>query len=146
MRSIRSLVASSALAIVALGSMVGGVAAAPAQADRFTFDDAWCFQDVTTLYCTESSAFLKVTVNGKTGAERSVMHVATTTVVSEGGVEIGRYTTRSQDITLRSEERDARHSVAHTFWTGYGEKCTGTVVVKIVDFEVVIDHESVTCR
>lgn len=146
MRTLRYLTTGALLALAVLGASAATVLAAPADTGRFEVADAWCFDDVTLVYCTETDGFVSVVVTPD-GGEKAVTHLRSRTVITDAaGAYVGEYTVRTQDQFRYSADGDVTmHEVTHTSATFDGTTCTGHSVLRIADFEVRIDRSTLTC-
>jgi hypothetical protein len=137
----RSLAASLALAVLMLGSVASAAfAAGPAQPARYTFGDDYCFVDGSSTYCFEQSGSLQSVVTPD-GRELGTINYRQTTTFFENGVYMGQSRQVSVDKLLFDVDgRTSYTTVSHTN-TRLGEtKCVLTTVLKIVDFEIQVDH------
>jgi hypothetical protein len=140
----RPLFASVMLAVLVVGGGTATALAAPGAAaspGRFTIDEAWCFQDGIGgyNYCFEMNGSMHVTTKPD-GRETATINLRQATVIRQNGVVIGESRTTSLDQFRFSDEGMDIQTVAHTRSEFGGQKCVATTVLKIVDYEVVIDH------
>lgn len=147
MRSLRSLTAGALLALTVLGSGATAALAAPADSTRFEVADAWCFHDVTLVYCTETDGFVSI-VETPNGDQKAVTHLRSRTVITDAaGAYVAEYTVATQDQFRYSADGDVTmHEITHTSATFDGQTCTGHSVLRIADFEVRIDHSTLSCH
>lgn len=147
MPTLRSLTAGVLLALTVLGAGAATVLAAPAESGRSELADAWCFDDITLVYCTEIDGFFSVVVTPD-GSGKAVTHLRSRTVITDAsGAYVGEYAVRTQDQFRYSAEGDVTmHEVTHTSARFDGMTCTGRSVLRIADFEVRIDHSTVSCH
>lgn len=145
MRSLRSILSATALAVAVLGVGASIALAAPAQTERYTFADDWCFDDVSLVYCTVSKGTLSVTITPD-GVDRAVIHYREQVVVSDpAGVEVGRYAVVSQSISTYGPDRQTTQDITHVRSIGDGLRCVSQSVLRIADFDVTVDHVRFHC-
>jgi hypothetical protein len=139
---IRSIVASGALALLVLAAptstaLAGG---SPAQPGRYTFGDDYCFVDVSVTYCFEQDGALHF-VQTPDGREMATINHRQTTLVYQDGKLVGESRQVSVDKSLFEDGGlGTFQTVSHTN-ARFGEvKCVLTTVLKIVDYEVEVDH------
>jgi hypothetical protein len=143
MQSRRSLAAGLALAVVLFGSMASTAFAAsgtPADPGRYTFGDDYCFVDVNATYCFEQDGQLHF-VTTPDGRDLATINYRERTLIYQNGELIGE----SREVSVDKSIFEAgglvtMTGVSHTN-SRYGDvKCVITSVLKIVDFQVVVDH------
>jgi hypothetical protein len=143
MRSIlRSTMAAGLFAVLTLVGASASFApsASAAEPGRFQIDDAWCFQDVDLRYCFEIDGSLHW-VTTPDGRERVTIQARQTTVITDDGAFVGRSRDVSLTRSLYVEGGQSDHfGVSHTMSTYGDETCVITAVLKVTDFEVVLDH------
>ena len=147
MRSFRSLLTSSLLALSVLGGSAVAVSAAAPEKDTFDIDEVWCFDDVVLVYCTEMTGTFKVSISDS-GDEQAATKLRERVVISDpSGAQVGTYTTVVNDRSLYDADGGMSiHSVTHTRSTGGDLTCTSTVILKMRDFAVQVDHQTLRCR
>jgi hypothetical protein len=143
MRStLRSAVTAGLFAVFALvaGSASFAPSVSAADTGRFEIDDEWCFQDVVLLYCFEIDGSVQW-VTTSDGRDRATIQARQTTVITNNGVLVGQ----SRQISLLKSlyvegGRSDLFEVSHTNSTYGDETCVISAVLRITDFEVVLDH------
>ncbi|MFL5680294.1 MAG: hypothetical protein ACJ77B_06810 [Chloroflexota bacterium] len=137
----RSLAASLALAILVLGIVAStAFAAGGAQPGRYTFGDDYCFVDGSSTYCFEQDGSVHSVVTPD-GREIGTINFRQTTTFFENGVYVGESRQVSVDkLVFDADGRTSFTSVSHTNTRLGDTKCVLTTVLKIVDFEVQVDH------
>ena len=139
--TLRRLIASAALAVVALSTGVAAVAAAgPAETGRYTFGDDYCFVDVNMTYCFEQQGALHFVVTPD-GRDLATITWRQTTRFIQNGQLVGESRQVSVDKSVFEEGGlGTFQTVSHTN-TRFGEvKCVLTTVLKMQDYEIVVDH------
>ena len=143
MRSIlRSTMTAGLFAVLTLVAGSAGFApsASAAEPGRFQIDDAWCFQDVDLRYCFEIDGSLHW-VSTPDGRERATIQTRQTTVITDDGAFVGRSRVVGLSRSLYVDGGQSDHfDVSHTISTYGDETCVITAVLRITDFEVVLDH------
>jgi hypothetical protein len=141
MRSYLRAVAGSLLALVALGAGSTAVlAATPAETGRDSIDDEWCFQDVVLRYCFDFDGFVSY-VALPDGRERVTIRARETTVVTHDGAVVGESREVSIDKSLYVDGGlSDMHVVTHAQASFDDQTCTYTAVLRIDDYEVVLDQ------
>lgn len=142
MRSIiRSLAAGTLLAGLILGSTSATAFAAGAGASTSTYaiDEAWCFDDVVQVYCFDIDGVVHFTATPD-GQELGVITEREDVVIYRGGEVIGAYRTVTHDTFIYSDDRFELQSVGHTRSVDGDLTCVSTVVLRIADYELVVDH------
>ncbi len=143
MRStLRSAVTAGLFAVLALvaGSASFAPSVSAAETGRFEIDDSWCFQDVVLRYCFEIDGALHY-VTTPDGRERATIVARQTTVITSDGVFVGRSREASLSRSLYVDGGRSDHfEVSHTKSTYGDETCVITAVLRITDFELVLDH------
>jgi len=143
MRSLFRFVAPviAAGAIVLAGSSAALAAATPTSA---SLDDAWCFDDVVVTYCFDVEGTVKF-LDNQAGSSVTV-HERTITTFYQSGVYAGE--SRSVEMFRGVFQNDGTvvlQSKINTKSTAFGEDCRYRMVLKIVDYEAVVDHTKSTC-
>jgi hypothetical protein len=144
---LRALAATAAVAALVLGTGASTVlaagASAPAAVAHYEFDDAWCFDFGVQLDCTVSHGSLDVTVTPD-GREMARIHFRElVTSYDPSGVQIGTFKTSSFDRTVFADGgQDSTFSVSRYQGSGPYESCHGGYLLKIVDYEVQVEHFS----
>ena len=147
MPKITRLLASSAFAaILLLTAGLGSTLAAGRTTEVYDLDDAWCFQDGVELACTVREGTLTI-VTKADGTSIGTVKLRQDTTITVDGAFVAEYTTRTHDRT-RSEPDGSYTTTTRerTRWTDGEETCVSRVILKIVDFDVVIDIERTACR
>ena len=144
MRTLFRLVAPVlAAAAIALGS--GSAALAAASPSSESLDANWCFQDVTALYCFDVTGH--ATTSTTRPAASLTLQQTTVTTVYEAGVG-RRSRARASSSFAVSSPRTARPSCRPGSTRARGSArsdCVYHMVLKIVDYEVTVDHTTSTC-
>ena len=143
MRTLFRLVAPVlAAAAIALGS--GSAALAAASPASESLDANWCFQDVTTLYCFDVTGHVHY-LDNKAGSSLTLQQTTVTTVY-EAGVVVGESKSVEQLRGVFAEDgTTVLSSRIHTRSRVGEEDCIYHMVLKIVDYEVTLDHTTSTC-
>jgi hypothetical protein len=137
--SLRSLLSAAALAVAALLVAASAVFASTASPGRFTVDDAWCFDDVVLQYCFDQHYTVQF-VDFADGDGWVKITGRATTDIYRDGVLVGTSRTVSNDRSVYVDGGQANlHTVEHTRSSFDGETCVITTVLRITDFEVVLD-------
>jgi len=143
MRSLFRFVAPviAAGAIVLAGSSAALAAATPTSA---SLDAEWCFDDVVRVYCFDVEGTVMF-LDNKAGSSVNV-HERTVTTYYEGGAYAGE--SRSVEMfrgVFQNDGTVVMQSKINTKSTAFGEDCSYRMVLKIVDYEAVVDHVKSTC-
>jgi putative hemolysin len=139
---LRSLAAGTALAVLLVGTVASTAfaAAGPAQPGRYTFSDDHCFADPSRTYCFEQAGALHFVVTPD-GREMATITARERTLVYENGVLVGESRTVSVDKALfEAGGLGTFTSVSHTNARFGDVKCVLTTVLRVKDYEVVVDH------
>jgi hypothetical protein len=137
---IRSIGAAVVLATVVLGAGASTALAAPVE--KYVFDDAWCFDYGTVGYdCTVSHGTLFVTVTPDGRDVARIVFRQTVSSFDAAGVQVGTFKTWSFDRTVFAEGgQDQTFVVDHFRGVGEYSSCHGSYVLKIVDYELQVEH------
>lgn len=140
---LRSFVASGALALLVLATAAStALAAGPAQPGRYAFGDDYCWHqpNSTVAYCFEQDGVLHFVATSD-GRERATINYRQTTRVYHNGELVGESREVSVDKALWEEGGlGTFQTVSHTN-ARFGEvRCVLTTVLKVVDYEVQVDH------
>jgi hypothetical protein len=139
---LRLLAPVLAVAALVLGGASSVLAAAtPSSA---SLDASWCFQDVSREYCFEVTGTVKY-LDTKLGSSANIHEITRTTFY-----ESGRYLGESMDVTadrfvFQADGTVVMQSVVNTRSTFADEACTYHMVLRIADYEAVVDHVASTC-
>ena len=136
---LRTITAAAALSALLLGAGASGALAAPVE--RYTFDDAWCVDFGVQYDCSVAHGTLFVTFAPDGRETARIVFRETTESFDPSGVQIGTFRTWSFDRTVLAD--DGQHDtflVGHYRADGPYEDCGGSFVLKIVDFEVQVEH------
>ena len=143
---IRTLAATAALAALVLGTgastaLAAGDPSTPASVVRYDFGDSWCFDFGSQVDCTITDGTLSVTATPD-GREMARIHFReTVTSFDPSGVQIGTFKTASFDRTVFADGgQDSTFSVSRYQGSGPYETCHGGYLLKIVDYEVQVEH------
>jgi len=143
MRSLFRLVAPVAAAFAIALAGASSALAAPASVTILPLDDDWCFtsQYGGPTYCFDVEGQATI-VENEAGSKLTVNQRLDTTVI-ENGVVVSEIS----EVSLlhsgyRADGSGATQEVLHTRVTWGGETCTFATVLRIADFEVVVDHET----
>ena len=131
-----------AAAAIALGSGSGALAAStPTQ---MSLDESWCFQDSIIRYCFDVTGH--VTFKSNQAGESLTSQQTTITKVYENGVYVGESKSVEQlRGVFANDGTTVLSSRTHTHSRVGEEDCVYHLVIKIVDFEVTVDHTVSTC-
>jgi hypothetical protein len=141
-RPLRLLAPILAVAVLVLGGASSALAAAsPSTA---SLDASWCFDDLTRVYCFEVTGTVNYLVT-KLGSSANIHEITRTTFY-----EAGQYIGESKDVTadrffFGADGTVVMHSVANTRSTLGDEACTYHMVLRIANYEAVVDHVASTC-
>jgi len=132
------------VAVVAL--VLGGAssALAAAQPSSASLDEAWCFQDITIQYCFDVTGTVKF-LDNKAGSTVNI-HAITETTVTESGVYVGE--SRSVEYLRGVFQADGTvvlQSLIHTRASFGDQTCSYHMVLRIADYEAVVDNVNSTC-
>lgn len=145
MPSPRRLLFVALLALAALGPTAPASLAAPADVDRYEFDATWCFDDVTRRYCFETDGFMHL-VDTDAGRESATIHHRQRAVITGPDGYEASYTTLTHDRFIAAPDGSFRvHTVGHVRSSDGTTRCGSTTILRIVDYEVVIDRVTITC-
>lgn len=143
----RAILTASMLALVALAgsspaTFAASGAASSSAAAPSKYDFAWeyCWDGGSTDYCFDMNGRMVVTEFAD-GSSFATITSRQTTNIYENGVLVGTVAETALDRSaFDGFGQVSLQSVAHTNSTYQGEKCVITSVLRIVDFEVVLDH------
>jgi hypothetical protein len=143
MRSpLRSFLSASVLALAALLVAASATFAGNASPGRFTVDDEWCFDDVVLQYCFDQQ-YTVTFVDFSDGDGWVRITGREETDVYRDGALVGTTRTVSNDRAVYVDGGQAHlQSVVHTRSSYDGQSCVVTNVLKITEFEVVLDHSN----
>ena len=144
MRSIlRSVVPVAAVLLIALAGASSTMAAAPTNY-HVAFDEEWCSGNVDFTTCFEQRGQFSLVDTGTTSSV--VITQRLHAVRYEQGVQVAEDTeVSSERFALRGDATYVIHDVVHTTVRGVDFKCSFGSVLRIVDFEVQVDHEEASC-
>ena len=138
---LRTIAATAALSALLLGVGAGSALAAPV--DRYTFDDAWCFDFGSQVDCTVSHGTLFVTVKPDGSEVGRIVFRETVDSFDPSGVQIGTFRTWSFDRTVFADGgQDSTFVVDHYRGDGLFADCHGSSILKIVDYTIQVDHQT----
>jgi hypothetical protein len=137
---LHTLAATATLAALLLGAGVSTALAAPVE--RYTFDDAWCFDFGSQVDCSVTRGTLFVTTNPDGGQTGRIQFRENTVSYDPTGVQIGTFKTWSFARFVYAVDRDGTFVVDHFRADGPYGACHGSSVLKIVDFEVRVAHQT----
>jgi hypothetical protein len=138
-----------AVIAIALGGASSAVAASSpsstgAAGGGWNIDDAWCNGDESFMICFEISGHVQLMLTGKSSGivinqqEHADFYVDGSLVAETDEFTHERFAVNANDVYTT-------HVVTHTR-VGEGDTtCQYQVVYRIVDFDVVTDHEGGTC-
>jgi hypothetical protein len=141
MRSpLRSILASSIVAVALLAIGTTSALAGNATPGRYTFGDAWCFDDVVLQYCFDNQHTLQV-VEFADGDSFARISSRERTVVYRNGAVVAESLEISNDRSVFLDGGLASmHTVSHVRYAGDGVTCSSTYLLKITDYELQIDR------
>jgi hypothetical protein len=132
------------LAVAAL--VLGGASSALAGAtpSSASLDASWCFDDVSRQYCFEVTGTVKY-LDTKLGSSANIHEITRTTFY-----EAGQYIGESMDVTadrffFGADGTVVMQSVVNTRSTLGDEACTYHMVLRIANYEAVVDRVASTC-
>lgn len=102
-------------------------------------DEAWCFDDVVLVYCFDIDGVVHFTTTPD-GRELASITQREDVVIYQGGEVYGSYRTMTHDTFSYGEDRVTFQAVGHTRSTSGDLTCVSTVVLRIADYEIVVDH------
>jgi hypothetical protein len=128
-------------AILLAGASSALAAASPSSA---SLDADWCFQDGSTQYCFDVDGTVHY-LDNKIGSTVTINGITRTTVY-----ESGQYVGDSQSVEMfrgvfRADGTVVMQSLIHTRSTVGDESCTYHLVLRLVDYEAVVDQVTSTC-
>ena len=142
----RSILAGAVLASLLVtgagGTVLAGTANAPAS-DGFAIDEEWCFEDVTLTYCFDIEGMVRFT---STAPGKSIVNIQERqdVVIYEDETIVGSYRTTTFDqLQMDDDGLFTVQSVGHTRSSDGDVTCVSTVVMRIADYEVVVDKATV---
>ena len=143
MRTLFRLVAPvlAATAIVLTGASSTLAAASVSSA---SLDADWCFQDGSIEYCFDVDGSVHY-LDNQAGSTVNLHSITRTTVY-----ESGRYAGESKSVdsfrgVFEADGTVVMHSMIHTRSTVGDESCTYHLVLRLADYEAVVDHVTSTC-
>jgi hypothetical protein len=131
-----------AAAAIALGS--GSTALAAASPTILSLDANWCFEDGVMRYCFDVDGQVHF-LDNKAGSSVTVNEITRTTYYQNG-----EYAGESMSVQMfrgvfQNDGTNVLQSLIHTRSTAFGEDCVYRMVLRISDYEVVVDHVESTC-
>jgi len=140
---IRSVVAIAAALLIALAGASSAMAASPTNY-RVAFDEQWCSGDADFMTCFDRNGHFQLVDNGNTSTVLITQKLRA--VHYEQGVEVAQDTqVTSSRFAERADGTYVTHEVSHTQVRDGDFKCSFGSVFRQVDFDVVVDHEQVSC-
>ena len=133
------IVAAAAIAVAGASS-----ALAAASPSTVSLDANWCFQDGTTQYCFDVDGQAHF-VDNKAGSAVTIQSTTRTTV-TESGVYVGE--SRSLQVfrdVFAADGSVTMQSIIHTRATAGDATCSYSLVLRLVEYEAVVLHETSTC-
>ena len=141
-KALRLLAPALTAAVIALGSATSALAAATPTKE--SLEASWCFNDVTVTYCFEVTGFVHYLDNSAGSSVTS--NQTTRTSFYQNGEYIGSSKTVEQlRGVFQNDGTVVLQSSMHVQSRLGDEKCTYHMVVRIADFDVVVDHVNSTC-
>jgi hypothetical protein len=132
-----------AAAAIALGS--GSTVLAAASPVNESLDTSWCFPDVTITYCFEVTGHVHY-LDNKAGSSLTSQQTTITRVYDASGTYLGESRSVEQlRGVFANDGTTVLSSRTHTHSRVGDEDCIYHLVIKIVDFEVTVDHTVSTC-
>ena len=129
-------------AVIVLGSATSALAAATPTKE--SLDASWCFHDVTLTYCFEVTGFVHY-LDNKAGSSVT-SNQTTRTAFYENGEYIGSSKSVEQlRGVFQNDGTVVLQSSTHTQSRVGDESCHYEMVVRIADYEVVVDHVTSSC-
>ncbi|MEW6224591.1 MAG: hypothetical protein AB1627_08160 [Chloroflexota bacterium] len=145
-RTVAPVIAALAISLAGASSALAGSSNA-AGVTTLPLDDAWCFtsQYGGPTYCFDVDGQATIVANGQ-GSKLTVNERIRTTVI-EDGVVVAEVTEVSLLHSTYDEDGDgAVQEVVHSRASWGSQTCVFGTVLRIADFEVVVDHvTSVNC-
>jgi hypothetical protein len=142
---LRALAATAAVAALMLGTGASTALAAgdssPATVAHYEFGDAWCIDFGVQYDCTVTDGTMTVTITPD-GRETALIHFReTVTSYDPSGVQIGTFKVMRFDRTVFSDGgQDSTFTVSRYQAFGPYETCHGSYLLRIVDYEVQVEH------
>jgi hypothetical protein len=143
---IRSIIAGTILASLLVTGVAGTVLAGSdgsRASDGFAIDEEWCFEDVTLTYCFDIEGMVRFI---STAPGKSVVNIQERedVVIYEDDVVVASYRTTTFDqLQMDDDGLFTVQSVGHTRSIDGDLTCVSTVVLRIADYEVVVDRATV---
>src|SRR4051794_1200704 len=132
------------LAATAIALSSGSAVLAAATPENDSLNTSWCFQDVTMRYCFDVTGHVHY-LDNKAG-ESLTLQQTTITKVYEGDVYQGESKSVEQlRGVFANDGTVVMSSRVHTRSRIGEEDCVYKMVLKIVDYEVTVDHTQSTC-
>jgi hypothetical protein len=142
----RSVLAGAVLASLlvtgAAGTALGNTQNVRAS-DGYAIDEEWCFEDVTLTYCFDIEGMVRFV---STAPGKSIVNIQErqNVVIYEDDSIVGSYRTTTFDqLQMDDEGLFTVQSVGHTRSVDGDVTCVSTVVMRIADYQVVVDKASV---
>ena len=132
---------AAATMLMLAGSSMAFAASTPT---AISLDDSYCFDDVGTTYCFDFDGTMRF---NETAAGSSVsIHRTTRTSVYEGGQVVGvSKSVAMERETVRSDGTVVVKTGIHSRAVNGDDSCSYSLVLRLVDYEAVVDHEVITC-
>ena len=132
-----------AAAAIALGS--GSSALAAATPEKLSLNDYWCFDDVVAKYCFDVTGHATFKSN-QAGESLTVQQTTVTTVYDADGTYVGQSKSVEQlRGVFANDGTTVISSRIHTRSRVGEEDCFYRMILKIVDYELAVDHTKSTC-
>jgi hypothetical protein len=132
------------LAATAIALSSGSAVLAAASSESDSLNTSWCFQDVTMRYCFDVTGHVHY-LDNKAG-ESLTLQQTTITKVYEGDVYQGESKSVEQLRGVFADDGTVvMSSRVHTRSRVGEEDCVYHMVLKIVDYEITVDHTTSTC-
>ncbi|HEX5012861.1 MAG TPA: hypothetical protein VFV72_01790 [Candidatus Limnocylindrales bacterium] len=131
----------AALALILVGASLVFAAGAASSA---SLDATFCYPDGATTFCYDIDGSIHY-VDSSAGSAYTLQKTVRTTKF-ENGVEVGSaFSVQSGRGVFQADGTVVIATNLHTRSTLDGEPCTYRLVLRLVDYEVVVDHDVNTC-
>jgi hypothetical protein len=132
------------LAAAAIVLSSGSTVLAGASSSNESLDTSWCFHDVTITYCFDVTGHVHY-LDNKAGSSLTLQETTITKVYQDDV-----YQGESKDVeqlrgVFANDGTVVMSSRIHTHSRVGDEDCIYHMVLKIVDYEITVDHTTSTC-
>ena len=137
---------SFAPVVAAAALVLGGASSAFAagSASSASLDDSFCYPSGTSTFCYDIDGAIHF-VDSKAGSAYTLEKRVTTTKI-ENGIEVGRaFSAQVSRGVFKADGTVVIDTITNTRSTLDGEPCTYRLVLRLVNYEAVVDHEVNGC-